>query len=199
MKTSTLLSLLLITGSLSLSQAALASSLKSPISSDSNSETNFNLAEARSYARSLAVKLRKDPANLDLRKDLVRALINAGHSKAAAQQMHLLIRAGMRSNEDFALLADCCRFSGNFKSAIRYYQESLGITPGYAHARAGMALSYMQAGMFNLAERLCKEAMLACSKKDEKKELAKTLSEIRANRQTSTTTLVLSNASEANI
>lgn len=103
--------------------------------------------------------IRKNPTDLQMRKQYVLELVKVGKARQASAEMDGLIRAGLRNSDDFRLLADCCRFSGEQSKAIRYYQESLSLNAADSHASAGMALSYLLAGQSQIALKVCKDAL----------------------------------------
>ena len=143
--------------------AAPANSAPTLIQKPELGDRGITVIEAKAEAANLAVLIKRDPSNLKLRRYYCEKLLKAGLSSEAAQQMQAIVALGQRSPEDFCLLADTYRFSGNYCSAILNYQEALGIVPGYAQARAGMALCYMQAGCPKIAKKVCREGLSGTS------------------------------------
>lgn len=121
------------------------------------------LGQAKKDLQALSAAIRNNPSDLQRRRMLVETFLALGMSRRAADEMEGLVKAGLRKPEDFALLADTYRFSGRLTSAIQNYQEALSISPNFGHARAGMALAYMQAGAKKTAESICKKALLEAS------------------------------------
>lgn len=163
---------------IALAITALASVSASYASEDqSNSGTNITAARAKAQAYANAV--RRNPSDLRLRKELARNLLEAGLANRAAQQMQTAVKFGLRSADDFCLLADAYRFSGQVNSAISNYMEAVNIKPDHAHAKAGMALCYMSAGFAKTGERVCQQALTKVSEAEGKRELLATLKSIR--------------------
>ncbi|MBX9688102.1 MAG: tetratricopeptide repeat protein [Candidatus Obscuribacterales bacterium] len=100
-----------------------------------------------------------NPSDLSLRRCYVETLIKTGQCSAAAKEMQGLVKVGLRSSEDFTLLADAYRYCGELRAALLNYQEALNIAPDFAPAQSGMAFCYMLCGQQNRAEKVCKDAM----------------------------------------
>lgn len=141
------------------------------------------IAGGQEFCQSAAISnleacIRRNPADLQIRKQYVLELIKVGKAKQASNEMDGLVKAGLRGANDFSLLADCCRFSGDYSKAIRYYQECLGSDATNAHASSGMALSYLLGGQPQLALKVCKQALPQASDEASRRELAKTMATI---------------------
>lgn len=136
-------------------------------------------AELNSTVASLSLQIRKNPSDLALRRQLVEALLRKGLSVKAAEQMQGLLKAGLRSTEDFCLLADCYRYAGKLSSAVLNYQEALNLAPDNVHAKSGLALCYMLAGNAGVGEKVCKEAMKNAQDTKSRNELSMTLKAIK--------------------
>lgn len=134
---------------------------------------------ARTAVSILSEAIRRDPSDLNLRRCLVESLIECGLAERASREMQQLVRLGMRSAEDFCLLADAYRFAGKISSAVLNYHEALNISPSYAHARAGLALAYSAAGYGRTAEQVCKEGLSRVQDIQGRRELREALKSIR--------------------
>ncbi len=144
-----------------------------------NLPTNMTQTEKRQSIDVLVQHIRQNPSDLQTRRRLVELLISAGYSNKAAVEMQGLVKAGLRSPEDFCLLGDAYRYAGKQTSAILNYQESLNINPLYARAKTGLAFCYMILGAPKIAEKLCIEAMLKSQERGARVELANALKTIK--------------------
>ena len=137
-----------------------------------------NLAVCANKLQVLEASIRKNPTDLQVRRYYVEVLVSAGRAKSAETEMEGLVRAGLRSANDFALMADVYRYNCEFNKAIHYYQEALNIVSDDAHAKSGLALTYMQAGAPKIAKKLCLEGLTVSKDVNGRRELVKALATI---------------------
>lgn len=128
--------------------------------------------------KSLEAAIRSNPADLQVRRVYVQALVRAGKVKTATNEMEGLVRAGLRSADDFALLADCYRYGAEFNKAVHYYQESLNLATDDSHAKSGLALTYMLAGQTRTALKVCQEGLTLAKDVNGRRELLQTMANI---------------------
>jgi tetratricopeptide (TPR) repeat protein len=144
-----------------------------------SANAQMTIIAARKRVQQLSTLVRQSPSNLPVRRALVEALLQSGLANEAANQMQSLVKIGMRTAEDFCLLADAYRSSGQASSAIRNYQEALNIDPTSTTAHKGMALTYLIAGYPHIGEEVCRRALGTISRTAERRTLLNVLSQIR--------------------
>lgn len=165
--------------SLAKEQAATQNSPSSVIFPVEQSRESQEFLPAKRRVASLVRVIRKNPTDLLSRRQLVDALIKSGSAKQAALEMQGLIKVGLRSAEDFCLMGEAYKCSGNYPGAITYYQEALNLQPTMCHAKAGLALCYTAAGYPKTGAKVCMEALAVTHAAAERGELARTLQQIK--------------------
>ncbi len=123
----------------------------------------------------LTAEIRKQPADMDARRNIAEAFMKTGLAVRAEEQMRIVMQYGKRTPEDFVLLADAQRYAGKYTDAMRTYQEVLGANQANAKAVSGLAYCYLLSGDANTAAKVCHSGLKQVSDPAGKKELAEAL------------------------
>jgi Flp pilus assembly protein TadD len=123
--------------------------------------------------------VRAKPGDLGLRRQLVQALLNKGLAVKAAEQMRGILVAGGRSAEDYAMMGDVSRYSGDFATAVKSYKNALTLAPMSSKAWAGLSLTYGTAGDLATAFQTCQHGLAQISDPAGRDELKAALGSLR--------------------
>jgi Flp pilus assembly protein TadD len=123
--------------------------------------------------------VRANPSDLGLRRQLVQALINKGLAVKAAEQMRGVLVAGGGTADDYALMGDASRYSGDYQTAVKSYKNALSLAPMSSKAWAGLSLAYGTAGDLATAMQTCQHGLAQISDPAGKGELIAALGSLR--------------------
>jgi Flp pilus assembly protein TadD len=127
----------------------------------------------------LIKQLRADPANLELRRQVVEALIRAGRTTTAVEQARLILERAGANTRDLCLLGDAYRYSSNLAGADGAYRQALSLSPLSTQARSGLALTRALRGDWSGAQELCQNGLAQTVDPQGRSQLVATLQSIR--------------------
>ena len=166
--------------------AAVASAvtLSSPAFGQDKSPASNGLAELNrgNYANAvelLCAAVRNAPADLEVRRNLCRAFIEAGMEREAIRQLSALIKFGCSSPRDYSMMAQAYYQLGNSKTAICYYKEALQIDASNTEARIGIARTLISSGDLRGATSACVEGLRLATSPQARQQLNALLGTIR--------------------
>lgn len=129
----------------------------------------------------LAAEIRKDPANMNLRREIAQAFLKAGLAARAEEQLKVVVSMSQAGPKDLLALADTMRFAGKYSEASGQYAQVLAGDPANADALIGISYCHLLKGENLSAARICKEGLRrVASEPAKRKKLAEALLRIEA-------------------
>ncbi|MBX9686732.1 MAG: tetratricopeptide repeat protein [Candidatus Obscuribacterales bacterium] len=151
-------------GKISIAALSVAISLTQPLSAASSTllQKGCREIESGNYAnavRTLSAAVRVNPQDLEARRHLSNAMIEAGMEKEALQQLNLIIRIEPANPADYCLMANAYYRIGDSQNAAGKYKQALAINQFHTAARIGLTRTLLSMGKLKSARELCLESM----------------------------------------
>lgn len=106
----------------------------------------YSQAPQQRSMEAIIAAVRANPSDLNLRRELAKAMILRGQTVKAVEQMRAVMNAGSATADDYTTLGDALRYSADYRNAIQAYTNALRMTPMNTQALGGLALAYAQSG-----------------------------------------------------
>lgn len=92
-----------------------------------------------------------EPDNFELHDDYIESLVQSGRIGEAIEQMHTLIDEQGEFPDNYLRLADLYSSVGNDEAAVRHYERSLELHPGYLEAAVKLGTQHLRKGRYRKA------------------------------------------------
>lgn len=100
-----------------------------------------------SFERAITI----EPDNFELHDDYIESLVKSGRVGEAIEQMHTLIDDQGEFPDNYLRLADLYSSVGNDEAAVRHYERSLELHPGYLEAAVKLGTQHLRKGRYREA------------------------------------------------